>query len=627
MSPEQAEFNNLDVDTRTDVYALGVILYELLTGTTPLESRRFKAAAWQEMLRLIKEEEPPRPSARLSGSGSLPSVAAQRRLEPVKLTKLVRGELDWIVMKCLEKDRGRRYETANGLARDLGHYLHDEPVEACPPSTGYRLRKFVRKHRAGLMTAAALATVLLLGAVVSTLQAVRATRAEAVALASLAETEMARVAEAEQRRLAEAAEQKARAAADAEKQAKETALTREAETRAVLDFVENQVFAAARPEGQTGGLGREVTLRRAIEAALPFVAKSFTTQPLIEARLRLTLGQSFLFLGEARLAAEQCEAARTLYAQHLGPDHPDTLTSMHHLAKSYADLGRHADALKLREETLARRKARLGPDHPDSLASMSNLANSYARFGRAADALKLREETLALYKAKLGPDHPDTLRSMNNVAVSYYRVGRHADALKLYEETLALRKVKLGPNHPDTLASMNNLALSYDALNRHADALKLHEEALALRKAKLGPDHPDTLRSMNDLAFSLAVAADAELRDLPRALELAKKAAESSPKKANFWGTYGTARYRSGDWQGAIPDLEKAISLRTADHPNNAYEGFFLAMAHWQLGEQDKARAWFDKSVQWMEKGNQENAELKRFRTEAAELLGVGQKD
>src|SRR5262249_25487978 len=123
MSPEQAEFNNLDVDTRTDIYSLGVILYELLTGTTPFEKQRFRQAAWEEVRWLNKEEEPPRPSAGLSGSGSLPSGAAQRRLEPVKLTKLVRGELDWIVMKCLEKERGRRYEAANGLARDVEHYL------------------------------------------------------------------------------------------------------------------------------------------------------------------------------------------------------------------------------------------------------------------------------------------------------------------------------------------------------------------------------------------------------------------------------------------------------------------------------------------------------------------------
>jgi WD40 repeat protein/serine/threonine protein kinase/tetratricopeptide (TPR) repeat protein len=159
MSPEQTELNNLDVDTRTDVYSLGVILYELLTGTTPLERKRLKEAAWQEMLRLIKEEEPPRPSTRLSGSGMLPTVAAQRKLEPAKLTKLVQGDLDWIAMKALEKERARRYETANALSRDIQRYLSDEPVEACPPSRSYRLRKFASKNRAALLTVAALSGV------------------------------------------------------------------------------------------------------------------------------------------------------------------------------------------------------------------------------------------------------------------------------------------------------------------------------------------------------------------------------------------------------------------------------------------------------------------------------------
>jgi hypothetical protein len=625
VSPEQAEFNNLDVDTRADIYSLGVILYELLTGTTPLEKQRFKQAAWQEMLRLIKEEEPPRPSARLSSSGSLPSVAAQRQLEPVKLTKLVRGELDWIVMKCLEKDRSRRYETANGLARDIGRYLHDEPVDACPPSTGYRLRKFVRKHRAGLGMAAALAVLLLLGVAVSTWQAVRATRAEAAALASLAETEKARAAEAEQRQLAEAAEQNARAAAEAEKKAKETAQTREAETRAVLDFVENRIFAAARPEGQDGGLGRDVTLRRALEAARPFVDKSFRDQPLIEARLRNTLGISFYYLGESKIAAEQYQAARLLYARHCGPDHPDSLGSMNNLANSYAALGRHADALKLRKETLALRKARLGPDHPDTLMSMNNLANSYNDLGRNAEALKLREETLALQKAKLGPDHPETLVSMNNLANSYAGLGQHAEALKLREETLVLRKAKLGADHPQTLGSMNNLATSYFGVGRHAEALKLYEETLALRKAKLGSDHPDTLLTMNNLAMFLATVSDVKLRDLPRALELAQRVVELAPQEPDYVGTLGTALYRTGDWKGAIPVLEKAIGLRKPDHPINANEGFFLAMAHWQLGEKDKAREWFARSVKWMEKG-MEDGELKRFRAEAAALLGIEEK-
>jgi serine/threonine protein kinase len=167
MSPEQAELNNLDVDTRTDIYSLGVILYELLTGTTPLDRQRFKDTAWLEIVRLIKEEEPRKPSARLSGSGYLPAIAAQRSLEPAQLTRIVRGDLDWIVMKALEKERSRRYETANGLARDLQRYLADEVVEARPPSAGYRLRKFVYRNRS-LVGAAALILLVLLFAIAGT---------------------------------------------------------------------------------------------------------------------------------------------------------------------------------------------------------------------------------------------------------------------------------------------------------------------------------------------------------------------------------------------------------------------------------------------------------------------------
>ena len=199
MSPEQAQLNNLDVDTRSDIYSLGVLLYELLTGTTPLEKQRFKEAAWDEIRRIIREEEPPRPSTRLSSSQTLPSLAAGRQTEPARLTKLVRGELDWIVMKALEKDRTRRYETANGFAMDIQRYLAGEPVLAAPPSARYRLRKFVRKHRAALTTAAAVIVLLLAGAAFSTWQAVRATRAEAAARAAEHEAEV-RQAEAERQK-------------------------------------------------------------------------------------------------------------------------------------------------------------------------------------------------------------------------------------------------------------------------------------------------------------------------------------------------------------------------------------------------------------------------------------------
>jgi tetratricopeptide (TPR) repeat protein len=371
-------------------------------------------------------------------------------LEPKKLSALLHGELDWIVMKSLEKERSRRYETANGLAMDVQRYLDDEAVQACPPSARYRFGKFARRNRAVLVTVLLVVAALLAGTAVATWQAVVATRAK----------------------------QNALAAAVAEKEAKQTAEAREAEARAVLDFVQNKIFAAARPEGQAGGLGREVTLRRAIEAALPFVEASFTNQPLIEARLRMTLGTSFSYLGEAGIAAEQFQKARALYTEHRGPDHPDTLRSMGNLAVSYRDLGRHVDALKLSEETLALMKAKLGPDHPDTLASMNNLATIYSSLGRHAEALKLREETLALRKAKLGPGHPDTLSTMYNLATTYASLGRHADALRLREETLALMKAKLGADHPNTLLSMWCMAKSLVELDRGAEAVPIIDECV-----------------------------------------------------------------------------------------------------------------------------------------------------
>jgi WD40 repeat protein len=206
MSPEQADLNNLDVDTRTDIYALGVILYELLTGTTPLEKQRFKQAAWQEMLRLIKQEEPPRPSARLSSSDSLPSLAAQRKQDPIHLTKLVRGELDWIVMKALEKDRSRRYDTANGFAADVLRYLAGESVQAAPPSSGYRFRKFARRNRTALAIVAGFIMLLAVGTAISIWQAIRATVAESVARNERDVAEKARDREADARRAASEAQ-------------------------------------------------------------------------------------------------------------------------------------------------------------------------------------------------------------------------------------------------------------------------------------------------------------------------------------------------------------------------------------------------------------------------------------
>ncbi len=238
MSPEQAEHNNLDVDTRTDVYALGVMLYELLTGTTPLEKAQFKDAAFGEVLRLIKEVEPPKPSTRVSSSAQLPNIAAQRSLEPAQLGRSIRGDLDWIVMKAIEKERERRYDTANGLARDIERFLNLEAVEACPPSTGYRLRRMARKHRALIGSAAAFSLVLMLGTGLSVWQALRATHAESLASQRLVDVQAEQQKAQEALQLSQASERRAlesESTAVAARQAEERAKSAEAEQRQLAE--------------------------------------------------------------------------------------------------------------------------------------------------------------------------------------------------------------------------------------------------------------------------------------------------------------------------------------------------------------------------------------------------------
>jgi serine/threonine protein kinase/tetratricopeptide (TPR) repeat protein len=503
MSPEQAGMSGLDVDTRSDVYALGVLLYELLTGTTPFQHERLRDAGYDEMRRIIQEEEPARPSTRISTLGqAADTVSSNRQSDPRRLRQLIRGELDWVVMKALEKDRNRRYESPSAFAADVQRYLDDEPVEACPPSAAYRLRKFARRNKAALIPACLVALALVAGLVGTTWGMLRAER---------------------QRQVAEVNEEKALTAASAEKEARELAQAREAETEAVLNFVSSRVFAAARPKRVSGGLGRDVSLREALESALARVEKSFANQPLIEARVRMTLGESFSHLGDLKAGEAQFLRARQLYTAHLGPDDPKTLQCMNNLAISYSRLDKHDAALQLRRETLARMQARLGPDHPDTLRAMSNLANSYAALGRLDKAVPLYEKALQGQQATLGRDHADLLTTRMNLAVCLRDLRRNEEALGHDEETVRLKTLLLGRDHPDTLSGMVNLSSNYFALGQHVKALKVLQEALPLLTAKRGPDHLHTLGCMANIAVNL-VALGRDDEALPIIEECLKRA-------------------------------------------------------------------------------------------------------
>jgi eukaryotic-like serine/threonine-protein kinase len=454
------------------------------------------------VLRLIREEESPRPSMRLATTEELPSIAACRHVEPRKLSGLVRGELDWIVMKALEKDRNRRFETANGLAADLRRYLDDEPVQAAPPTTVYRMSKFSKRHRVGLATAGAFGVVLVAASAISIWQAVRANRARIDAvLAYAAETTQRREAQ-DQRDRALKAEGEAKAnqakAISEETKAKESA----AEAKAVLEFFQEKVFAAARPEGQEGGLGHGVTLRAAIDAAEKSIAVGFANKPTVEANIRSALGESYRLLGDAALALPQFERARELWTKALGPDHSDTLTSTGNVAMAYWELGRTTEAVALHADVLKRLKATLGSHDRLTLITMNNLALAYRDIGRMTEAITLHEEAVRLMKASLGTDDTETLISMGNLALEYTVAGRISESVELHEETHRRRKSKLGPDHPDTLLGMNYLASAYTAAGRPADAIAILEDAVKIQKVKLGPGHPETLIGMNNLAFA-----------------------------------------------------------------------------------------------------------------------------
>src|SRR5216683_5530422 len=456
MSPEQADSAGEDIDTRTDVYSLGVVLYQLLVGALPLD---LKKLAYDEMLRLLRDKDVPKPSSRiLAQDGESAITAKNRGTDAPSLTRQLRGDPDAVVLKALEKDRKRRYGSPSELAADLGRYLRNEPVSAHTPSAAYRTRKYIRRHRLGVAVATGLLAILPAFAVVQRVQLQR-TRLE-------------------------------RDRANRE---------RDRATR-ITDFMTG-MLQLSEPSEQRGN---SVTAREILDKASNDIKTGMAKDPDAQAQMMQVMGEVYINLGLFSRAKDLEQQSLDIRRRVLGPENPDTLASMDDLGGALKESGQFVEAAKMFREEIDIRHHVLGPENPDTLNSMDNLGDALWADGNYAEAEKVDRETLDLRRRVLGPEHPDTINSMNNLEVCLIYLGRYPEAEKLGRETLDLRRRVLGPEHPQTLNSMNNLAFVLSLEGRYTEAEKLDREALDLRRRVLGPEHPATLETMRDLSVDLS---------------------------------------------------------------------------------------------------------------------------
>jgi serine/threonine protein kinase/Tfp pilus assembly protein PilF len=577
MSPEQAEMSALGVDTRSDVYSLGVLLYELLTGSTPLGHKRLKEAAYGEVLRMIKEEEPPRPSTRLSDSGeALVSISARRRMEPAKLTTLMRGELDWIVMKSLEKDRNRRYETANSFAADVQRYLSGGAVLACPPTAGYRLRKLARRNKRLLATAGIIALALVLGTAVSTWQAIRATRAWNVA-----------------------EDRKERLQRDLDSLQAANSLIETAGAYANLrqwDRAEADLTKAAQ--------------RRPDHALVWIVRRDFHAH----------LGLWDLAAKDSRQALRVLEPGYpTFWYNHaLLCLYGDDIQGYRQACTRMVECFGHTTDPRFSDE-LARACLLVADPvlDPPRLLGFAERGSAGAQqpwrlftLGAAHYRAGHHEQAITCLHDSLAADPHWPGRALNHavLAMAYHRLGQANEAGR------ALR------NAAQQISHATQEMLSDDVGEVTQDWADWLESLLLYREAKIlidgSPPAGDArLHVVRARAFVC-------LRDKDQAEAACAKAVELEPSNPTIRLECSLIYGNLGRWDTALSCLSKASELEPVD-ANLGFWWFRLAIAHWHVGEKEEARHWYGQALEWMVAHQPRNTKLRHLRAEAAALLRI----
>ncbi len=557
MSPEQAEMSGQNVDTRTDVYSLGAILYELLVGALPFDPKELRRAGFDEIRRKIREEDPPKPSTKLSTMGEASTVQAQnRRTDRPALIRQIRGDLDWITMKALEKDRTRRYGSPSDLAEDIERYLCHRPVVARPPSTVYKTKKFVRRHTFGVGVAATIAVLLVAFSVTTALQA-------------------------------------RRIASERDRANQEAAASRQ-----VSDFLTG-LFKVSDP---SEARGNSVTAREILDKGADKIAKDLQGQPVVQGKLMSTMGLVYDSLGLFGPAQSLLEKALETRLGALGPDHPDVAGTLGQLGTVWWHKGDLAKAREFLERALAINERHFGPESTEAAATLHNLGNVLWTAGKYDEARKTFERSLAIRETRFGPDSAEVASTLNSLGAIAYKEGDFKKAAETWERTLAVREKVLGHDHPLLAQTLNNLAICYTYSGEPERGVPLLERVVAIQEKVLGPEHPDLASGFMNLGDALYYSGGPNARlYYDRAVAIMEAASPGNPELGRFLDRQAAAMLAGKDVQGARAVLERSLALRRkAFGPRNPEVGeslVGLGNCAFEEGDLKGAEALFDQGL------------------------------